>query len=394
MPKAVASLKVTTLNGATANAWPEDPRRGRYSPLAWALLISVALHVGGIVGWEGARIIARAFPGLFPKSVQDALLPKTETVKRDELRPTPAVRPPSEEDVEIPLTFIEVDPSLAAKETPKSAKFYSTDNTLAANPNPPKITAPVPRIDGQRPDIARTFDVVKPAPPTPAPAPSPPVPEPATAAVKPSTEATPQPSRVPQEKAEKLDPGGLKAGETQLAKANPEAVVERPQPRRESREAQAAQQEQAPPELQPVRRPIKRLADARQQKGIIVGEKMKQEGGVERLSIDASFDVRKSPYGDYDRAFIAAVQQRWYSLLQEHHFAFERGGKVTLKFKLRSDGSIADMEQIESEVGDVWGFLCESAVLTQAPFARWPADMRRLVGADAREITFTFHYYY
>jgi hypothetical protein len=43
-------------------------------------------------------------------------------------------------------------------------------------------------------------------------------------------------------------------------------------------------------------------------------------------------------------------------------------------------------------VGEIWSLLCESAILSQAPYARWPESMRRTIGRDSREITFTFHY--
>lgn len=385
------------LDVASANWWNEERRRGLNTPLLWALVVSVLLHVGGILGWEGTRLLVRAFPDLFPGWVRDKVEPK-EVVKRVELQPDPLKpRPAAEQEVEIPLTFIEVDPSQSVKDPPKEAKYYSTESTLAGNPAPPKPGATQPLVDGRRPDIPSTRDVLKPSPPEPVAAPAPPptpvveVPKPAPA---PAKEVKPQPALPAQERVEKQVAGGPKPGETQLAKVNPEAVVDRPQPRRDPREAQPARPEQAAvPELQPVRRPIKRLAEAREQKGIIVAEKMKQDGGVDRLTIESSMDVKASPFGNYDRAFIAAVQQRWYKLLEEHHYGFERSGKVVLRFRLRSDGTVTDMTQLESEVGDVWAFLCESAVLTQSPFARWPLEMRRMIGADVREITFTFHYY-
>ena len=34
------------------------------------------------------------------------------------------------------------------------------------------------------------------------------------------------------------------------------------------------------------------------------------------------------------RAFIAAVTQRWYDLLDSRQFAMDRNGKVTLRFRL------------------------------------------------------------
>ena len=134
------------------------------------------------------------------------------------------------------------------------------------------------------------------------------------------------------------------------------------------------------------------LAEARANRGILVGETMKQEGGVSRLNIVPSLDVRSSPFGNYDAAMIYIVQQAWFALLDEARFTYERSGKVVLRFKLRADGSITDLKTLESEVGDTLAFLCETAIIKPQPFARWPADMRREVGSDTREITWTFHY--
>jgi len=32
-------------------------------------------------------------------------------------------------------------------------------------------------------------------------------------------------------------------------------------------------------------------------------------------------------------------------------------------------------------------------VLDPAPYGVWPSDMRRMVGANFRDVTFTFYYY-
>jgi hypothetical protein len=39
------------------------------------------------------------------------------------------------------------------------------------------------------------------------------------------------------------------------------------------------------------------------------------------------------------------------------------------------------------------GHVCENAINDPAPFAKWSDEMRRLVGQNYREITFTFYYY-
>ena len=48
---------------------------------------------------------------------------------------------------EIPLVFVEVDPSQVVKEAPKNAKYYSSQNARAANPDA-KVETEKPKIDG------------------------------------------------------------------------------------------------------------------------------------------------------------------------------------------------------------------------------------------------------
>jgi len=132
------------------------------------------------------------------------------------------------------------------------------------------------------------------------------------------------------------------------------------------------------------------LAQARQQKNLLAGETMKQDGGVPRRG-RVSLDVKATPFGSYDAAFIAAVQQRWYDLLDNSRLA-QRSGKVVLEFRLTHDGRITDMRVGENEVGDILSVLCQRAVTDPAPYAKWPSDMRRAIGKLYREVVFTFYY--
>ena len=50
------------------------------------------------------------------------------------------------------------------------------------------------------------------------------------------------------------------------------------------------------------------------------------------------------------------------------------------------------MKVNESNVGELLCLLCQRAVLDPAPYARWPSDMRQVLGEDHREVVFTFHY--
>ena len=64
-----------------------------------------------------------------------------------------------------------------------------------------------------------------------------------------------------------------------------------------------------------------------------------------------------------------------------------------MQFKLEYDGSVRDVEVVENNVGDVLGYICQAAIEDAAPFGKWPDGMREEIGANYREIKFTFIYY-
>ena len=243
---------------------------------------------------------------------------------------------------EIPLTFLEVDPALSVPEPPKDAKFYGAQNSLAANPN--ERDKPDPKVDGKQNKIVRAEDVPKPFP------------------LQPSV-APPQPKAQEQPKPKTEAPGDL-------VKLDPKDLTAQSKPT--------------------VREKPRTLAEARAQKNMLAGEKVQQDAGTKKRG-QVSFNVKATPFGSYDAAFIAAVQQRWYDLLDTSHFS-QKSGKVVLEFRLMYDGRITDMKMSDNDVGDLLGLLCERAVLDPAPYAPWPSDMRRLIGHNYREVTFTFYY--
>jgi len=132
------------------------------------------------------------------------------------------------------------------------------------------------------------------------------------------------------------------------------------------------------------------LADARERKNMLAGQKVEQDGGA-KIRGNVSFDVKATSFGAYDAAFIAAMQHRWYDLLDSSQFT-QQSGKVVLEFRLMYDGRITDMKVNGNDVGELLGLLCQRAVLDPAPFAQWPSDMRRKIGQNYREVTFTFYY--
>jgi hypothetical protein len=232
---------------------------------------------------------------------------------------------------EIPLTFVEVDPETATVEAPKETKFYGVANTKATNPDA-AVEAEKPKVDGRQTEIVRTETVPR---------------------------------------------------------LNPQPLQPAPPSKDTSKETQP--KEEAGDFLTtPSKEKPRTLAAVRQQKSI-VGEKVKQDSGVKRRG-KIDLDVKATPFSAYDAAFIAAVQKRWFDILDNTSFS-QRSGKVVLEFRLKYDGTIMEMRQAQSEVGEVLALICQKAVLDPAPYAPWPQDMRRTFYQGYRDVRFTFVYY-
>lgn len=357
-------------------AWPRLTwREWLRHPVVIALLISLLLH--GYV-WLMAVLIDRAFAnGWLPAWMQPLVQPAQALLAKAPERP-PEPKPQETGWEEIPLQFIEVDPALVTEEVPKESKFYSTANTLAANPDPAPEPKKDPRIAGFREDSLKTFDTLRPNP-NPQPA------QPKQAEAEETVAATPkspQPAKATQEAREER---GVAPGDTLLAKVDPKARDLTPQPAQAPQSAQPEQAEQKPR--------YKRVADVRREKGMLVGERMKMDGNSPRVGIDSSLDVKASPLGDYNYRLVQAVQERWYQLLDERKFALERSGKAVIKFTLHADGTVSDVRTDRSTVGDTLSFLCELSIMQPAPYGKWPSEVRRLIGRESLDVTFTFNYY-
>ena len=310
-----------------------------------ALLISLAVHLLLFGGYKLANYLNWKPDLLLPRwlklnrKLEQVIAAKKEAMERQQQ--------------EIPLVFVDVSPAQAAAEAPPEAKYYSDKNSQAANPQADKETD-IPKITGSQEHVPKTEDV----------------PRNPFDRLQPALPAEPAPPAPPQEevKAKPAQP----VGDLTMAKPdfNPRpdiGVAERPRPRTIA-EALALRQNSPP------------------------GQKMKQEGGVRNIRLDPGFDVKKSPFGDYDAAFIEAVRERWYSLLDQKRYDGYQRGKVGLQFALNSDGRITDMKVVEASVGLDLSLLCEMAVLDPAPYAPWPTELRRLVGGNQRKVQFTFYY--
>jgi len=308
------------------------------NPLVSAFVISLIVHALLFSGWRVGKTLG------WWEYQATWLLKLTKKLQAVRLVKTPP--PPAQQQMrEIPLSFLEVDPALAVPEPPKEAKYYGAHNAVASNPDERQKTDP--KIDGKQTKVVRTEDVPKPKP----------FPLQPAAPPEPKAQEQPKPQSEPAGDLAKLDTSKLT-----LPDANSKPIV-REKPRT--------------------------LAEARV-KNMLAGQKVEQDGGMKTRG-KLSLATKQTPFGSYDQAFIAAVQQRWYDLLETSHFT-QQSGKVVLEFRLMYDGPITGMKMNDNDVGDLLGLLCERAILDPAPFAPWPSDMRRLIGQNYREVTFTFYY--
>lgn len=306
-----------------------------------AFLVSVAVHLLIFGGYKFADYL---------RWQPDSLLPRWLKLSRKMEQAIAAKKEAMAQQQEPPLVFVNVSPAQAVADPPKDAKYYSDKSSRAANPEVDKETG-IPKITGTQEQVVRTedtqrspFDRLQPALPA-------------------------QPG--PQEEETKAKPaqpvGDLAIAKPELNPRPDTGAAERSRPRT--------------------------LAEAKaRQENSPAGQKMKQDGGVKRRLEFSALDAKATPFGEYDAAFVNAVSDRWFSLLDQKRYDGFQRGKVVLQFALNSDGRITDMKVVEASVGLDLSLLCEMAVLDPAPYAPWPSDLRRLVGSNQRKIQFTFFY--
>lgn len=320
--------------------WSLRQEQAELSRLARAFVFSIILHLVVFGGYYTGRKY-----GVWQNLQWPAWLKPVEKLA-EVLKKKPATPPTPQE---APLMFVEVNPEQATAEPPKDAKYYSSMNSKAANPEPDQKEAP--KVTGNQTQVVRTEDV----------------PPQKFVPLQPSKPSPPSREEEPEMKAKPAQPTG------DLTLAKPE---DRPKP-------DEGQDKQSRPRT--IKEALARRHDRR-----LFGEKIKQEGGMQRRGA-VSFDTRATPYGEYDDALIQAIQDRWYSLLEQRDYASDSRGKVVLQFVLHYDGRVSDMNIAENTAGEVLGLICRKSVEDNSPFASWPSDMRRMLG-DTRHIQFTFYY--
>jgi hypothetical protein len=319
----------------------ELARKNRFAwkdPLMLAVLISLATHLTIYGGWK----IGQHF-GWWKNHRLPTWLQKIS----QSLAKTPQAKQFPQARNEVPLVFVDVDPQASVKEPPKETKFYGAANAKAASAK--KLDSDLPEIKGKQDKILKTTENSK-------------------------SKAQPlQPS--PPKLEQKTATQESKPKEKQIIG---DLAVAKPQDQNKKAEGEQEKETRVRP---------RKLSEV---KSGMLGEKMNQQGGAKRLALQPSFNVKVTSFGDYDREFIAAVQQCWYQLLEDRSTV---PGRIVVEFHLNYDGRITDLRVVENTTQSAMlELICTGAIEKPSPYRKWPTEMRRELKSDSREVRFTFYY--
>jgi outer membrane biosynthesis protein TonB len=314
-----------------------------------AFIISAVIHVLGFSGWKVAQHF-KLFDGdsRIMRWIQKAVTAVTPPKPKLGAPPPPDNRP-------VELQFVQTDPSLASFKPPDKAKYQGAVNQIAANPTQTKISDN-PQIDGKQNKELRTMEA------------------PRTAREMKPQPASPKARDSIDEKAQAKSKAAT--GNIGAASARVSIPTVSDDSNDDKGQAKKSKRKRTLSEV--------KVAQANP------GERMMQEGGVGNIQFQTSLAVRGTALGSYENAFVTAVKERWYTLINDRNPS--QSGRVRLEFVIHSDGRISDMKVLNNEVGDFYGLVCKQAVFDPAPYAEWPPEMKRELQSDQWKVTFTFWY--
>ncbi len=107
-----------------------------------------------------------------------------------------------------------------------------------------------------------------------------------------------------------------------------------------------------------------------------------------RIGVDAHF----SQFGDYLQELIDIVQIQWERIIESSAAYPKSSTHVVIKFRINSQGQIAEIIKVEGDAGDYGTNAALSAIRSPAPYRPWTKEMVAVLGDD-QTITFDFYYW-
>ena len=99
----------------------------------------------------------------------------------------------------------------------------------------------------------------------------------------------------------------------------------------------------------------------------------------------------KGPFREYDGAIVQKVRTKWYTSIDSHGYT-NRTGVVTAHFQLLEDGMIRNLKLTRHSKDSQLDEACLKAISESAPFDPLPESLRKIIGKEPREVSFTFYY--
>ena len=216
-------------------------------------------------------------------------------------------------------------------------------------------------------------------------------PSPTEQAAVPPSPRPPKPDFLQQEPEDEEGPGSSEREPGEADKERPEPEEDTPidvyRPPEEARTAQqpsAGQGGGGSPEARPKPRERPRLSPE-----LVRGPLMRSQGTASRrgvVAIDATF----SEFGEYQQQFYAAVQAGWYQQIKFYQ-PMDTSARVQVRFTMKADGSIENVEVVETTASEIATVICESAISKRSPFRPWTRQMVEVFGRE-RTLNVMFHY--
>jgi hypothetical protein len=113
---------------------------------------------------------------------------------------------------------------------------------------------------------------------------------------------------------------------------------------------------------------------------LVYGPLMRSKGSASlrgALAIDATF----SQFGEYEQQFYAAVQAGWYQEI-EFFQPIDTSARVVVQFRIHADGTVDDVEILNSTAGEIATLICQTALTKRSPFRPWTAEMIKTFGQE------------
>ncbi|MFP4203716.1 MAG: hypothetical protein ACLFS4_05240 [Opitutales bacterium] len=196
---------------------------------------------------------------------------------------------------------------------------------------------------------------------------------------------------IQQEPVEEEGPGSRPEEPGPLEKISPDPDPDAPIPVYQQEEKPDAESDSAPSgegssgeEARPQPRERPRLSPE-----LVQGPRMRSQSSARQrgqLAIDATF----SEFGEYQRQFFAAVQAGWYKEIGFFQ-PMDTDARVHLRFTMKADGSVHDLEVVRSNASEVGTVICETAISKRSPFRPWTREMVKVFGRQ-RTMNVVFYY--